>query len=263
MGDTERVDVATFDDYAVRTGIDVPGDADQRWWDEVVPDLLRERITRGDFDALVVDEAQDFADSWWRPLLAVFAGEQLLFVAKDDQQTVFAGRGGAVPVDATTVILDENLRNTTQIASVFGPLEASPMRYRGGEGPPVLYVPCPTEQAHAAADREVQRLVDAGYADGRIALLTTYHRHDYHRAAQERRGKDFHWEGYWSGDETFYSTVMGFKGLERPVVVLAVDGFHDGVGRDVMYTGLSRARGRAMAHHQASSTGDCAGDDVR
>ena len=35
---------------------------------------------------------------------------------------------------------------------------------------------------------------------------------------------------------------MGFKGLERPVVVLAVDGFHEGVARDVMYAGLSRAR---------------------
>ncbi len=35
---------------------------------------------------------------------------------------------------------------------------------------------------------------------------------------------------------------MGFEGLERPVVVLAVDGFHEGVARDVMYAGLSRAR---------------------
>ncbi len=35
---------------------------------------------------------------------------------------------------------------------------------------------------------------------------------------------------------------MGFKGFDRPVVVLAVDGFREGVARDVMYAGLSRAR---------------------
>jgi ATP-dependent exoDNAse (exonuclease V) alpha subunit len=35
---------------------------------------------------------------------------------------------------------------------------------------------------------------------------------------------------------------MGFKGLERPAIVLAVDGFHPDVAREVMYVGLSRAR---------------------
>ena len=63
-----------------------------------------------------------------------------------------------------------------------------------------------------------------------------------HRRIEAQLGKDGHWDGFWLDDEVFYATVMGFKGLERPVVVLAVDGFHDGVARDVMYTGMSRAR---------------------
>ena len=47
----------------------------------------------------------------------------------------------------------------------------------------------------------------------------------------------------WDSDDVFYSTVAGFKGLERPAVVLVVDGFHDDLDpRNVLYTGMSRAR---------------------
>ena len=41
----------------------------------------------------------------------------------------------------------------------------------------------------------------------------------------------------------FYGHVLGFKGLERTVVVLAVNGFREAdLARKLLYTGLSRAR---------------------
>lgn len=41
----------------------------------------------------------------------------------------------------------------------------------------------------------------------------------------------------------FYGHVLGFKGLERPVVVLAVNGFREVEGaKEMLYVGLSRAR---------------------
>ncbi|WP_278236062.1 ATP-binding domain-containing protein [Isoptericola sp. AK164] len=41
----------------------------------------------------------------------------------------------------------------------------------------------------------------------------------------------------------FYGHVLGFKGLERSVVVLAVNGVRDlERAREMLYTGLSRAR---------------------
>jgi hypothetical protein len=51
-----------------------------------------------------------------------------------------------------------------------------------------------------------------------------------------------YWNELWATDDVFYFTVAGFKGLERPVVVLAIDGFHAGADpRSVLYTGMSRA----------------------
>ena len=39
----------------------------------------------------------------------------------------------------------------------------------------------------------------------------------------------------------------GFKGLERPVVVLAIDGFHEDSDQDdVLYVGMSRARDKLV-----------------
>lgn len=55
---------------------------------------------------------------------------------------------------------------------------------------------------------------------------------------------------------------MGFKGLERPVVVLAVDGFHENVARDVMYTGMSRARDQLVVVGDLEQIRHACGDEV-
>jgi superfamily I DNA/RNA helicase len=61
-----------------------------------------------------------------------------------------------------------------------------------------------------------------------------------------------HWDSLWTNEDVFYCTVGGFKGLERPVVVLAIDGFHDDSDKDdVLYVGMSRARDKlvVVANH--------------
>jgi superfamily I DNA and RNA helicase len=136
------------------------------------------------------------------------------------------------------------------------------MRFRGGEGPPVRFVSCAQESAHDVADSVVEELLERGHAPGSIAVLTTGHRHTYHRQAEEQLQKHGYWDGFWLDDEVFYGTVMGFKGLERPVVVLAVDGFHDGVARNVMYAGLSRARDELVVCGDPAAIREVVGKEV-
>jgi superfamily I DNA/RNA helicase len=131
----------------------VPESPDQAWWEVTLPQLAAELVEPA-YDALVVDEAQDFADSWW-PLLLASLRESRMLVAGDEQQTVFANRRGAPDVELHAITLDENVRNTTQIASVFNPLASERMRFRGGEGPPVRFVSCAQESAHDVADSVV------------------------------------------------------------------------------------------------------------
>jgi hypothetical protein len=100
------------------------------------------------FDAIVVDEAQDFADAWWDPLLAALSDEEAggMYVFTDEGQRVFS-RHGSPPVPPVPLVLDHNLRNTRQIANGFQPLVDLPMRFLGGEGPAVRFVACAGQEA--------------------------------------------------------------------------------------------------------------------
>ncbi len=85
------------------------------------------------FDAFVVDEAQDFADSWWTPLLALRCVTRRpagCYVYSDENQRIFA-RFGRPPVPLVPLVLDHNLRNTKQIYEAFGPLAPTRMTRAG------------------------------------------------------------------------------------------------------------------------------------
>jgi hypothetical protein len=256
-----RITVSTYSKYGIGLGVDVPPGASQEWWDETLPGLMAGLVTPR-FDALVVDEVQDFADSWWPSLLGSLR-EQRIFVAGDERQSVFPGRRGAIPLPMVEMTLDANLRNTREIADVFNPIAGvRRMRLLGGSGVPVRFVPCATADVYDVGQAEVERLLEEGYPEGDVALLTTRHQHPYHKAVEQQLGKPGYWEGFWLTDEVFYATVMGFKGLERPAVVLAVDDFHDGVARDVMYAGLSRARDRLVVVGDLETIRAATGDEV-
>jgi ATP-dependent exoDNAse (exonuclease V) beta subunit len=63
------------------------------------------------------------------------------------------------------------------------------------------------------------------------------------QAERQAEGQDAYWATYWQNDDLFYGHVLGFKGLERPAVVLAVNGFRDEArAKEMLYVGLSRAR---------------------
>ena len=201
------------------------------------------------FTAFVIDEAQDFADSWWTALLTSAASDSFrLACFRDDEQSVFSDRKGRPDLPLTPLVLDENLRNAKQIVDTFRPLLTSPVTAMGGDGFPVQYVPCEPDDdmgnanVISMADTMVMALHDhGGWLPEHIALLTTKHRHPEQLLQAE--DKVAYWNGLWSDHTVFYSTVSGFKGLERPVVVLAVNGFHDGIDpRSVLYAGMSRAR---------------------
>lgn len=116
------------------------------------------------FDAVVVDEAQDFADEWWPAVLAALKDEDSggIYVYSDEGQRVFA-RFGQPPVPLVPLMLDQNLRNTKQIATTFGSLAPIRMKLFGGDGPSVRFVECATADAVEAGDDQVDALLDEGW----------------------------------------------------------------------------------------------------
>lgn len=222
-------------------------EATVQFWEHDLPEQMAELAAGLDagqrFDAVVVDEAQDFADAWWDPILAALRDEDSggVYVFSDEGQRVF-DRQGAPPIPLVPLVLDHNLRNTRQIATAFQPLVDHPMRFLGGDGPAVTFVACTAEEALGVGDDQVESLLEAGWRPEDVALLTTGSRHP-EQVARQAEGHDAYWDSFWDRDQVFYGHVLGFKGLERRAVVLVVNEqakFER--SRERLYVGLSRAR---------------------
>ena len=245
--------VGTFQDLASYLGVGEFGTRDNAtFWEEDLPRRMAELVADlpdgKKFDAIVVDEAQDFADLWWTPIMRCLRDEEKggLFVYSDENQRVFA-RFGRPPVPLVPLVLDHNLRNTKQIAETFVPLAPMRMYARGGDGPDVTFVPCAATEAIDVADDQVDPLLDEGWRPEDVALLTTGTRHPEQVALQESEGQDGYWRTFWDKDCVFYGHVLGCKGLERRVVVLCVnESTPKERARERLYVGLSRATDRLV-----------------
>ena len=248
-------------DEAVRTA------ETDRFWEHDLPQQMLELASTllpgHRFDSIVVDEAQDFADNWWDPLLASLRDPDAggIYVFNDEGQRVF-DRHGAPPVPLVPLVLDHNLRNTRQIATAFQPLVDHPMRFLGGDGPEVTFVPCPVAEAMDVGDDQVEALLDEGWRPEDVALLTTGSRHP-EQVERQREGNEKYWDSFWDVDQVFYGHVLGFKGLERRAVVVVVnelEAFER--SRERLYVGLSRARDQLIVCGDPAFVADVGGPDL-
>ncbi len=259
--------VGTFHAFGQQWGA-VDGDRqDSEFWEEKLPaemaNLAAELPDGKRYDAVIVDEAQDFADSWWTPVLRSLRDEEEggLFVYSDENQRIFA-RFGRPPVALVPLVLDHNLRNTKQIHQSFGPLAPSRMYSRGGEGPSVRFIACTGEEAIATADDAVDEFLDAGWEPRHIALLTTGHRHPVQLERTSFTDQEGYWSTYWD-DDVFYGHVLGCKGLERRAVVLCVNESGDrDRARERLYVGMSRATDELVVVGDPATVSAIGGDEV-
>ncbi len=102
------------------------GSRDDRFWDETVPDLLEHAVLMLDdrgtvvmYDAVVVDEAQDFAPKWWYSLTQCLlrTADSPLYAFLDPNQSL-RGEVKPPPVPLGKPFrLNKNCRNTRRIAA--------------------------------------------------------------------------------------------------------------------------------------------------
>jgi Nuclease-related domain len=217
------------------------------------------------FDSVVVDEAQDFAESWWTPLVGALRDEEHggLYAYSDEGQRVFA-RVGRPTVPLTPLVLDHNLRNTKEIFAAFAPLASARMYARGESGAAVRFVPAAAQDALGVADDEVVRMLDRGWQPDQVMLLTTGRRHP---VQVERTGEgddqERYWRTFWENDDVFYGHVLGCKGLERRAVVLCVnDSIVRDRARERLYVGMSRATDELVVVGDPDMIREVGGEEV-
>lgn len=259
--------VGLFHDLAKEWGAPAFSGGDESdYYEQVLPKALGELAHgRHDlFDAVVVDEAQDFGEHWWPSLLECLKDRERggICVFMDEDQRVFH-REASNPLPDKPFVLRKNFRNTKRIAQTFGSLSREEPRAKGMEGPRVRFIQCSSEEALSRADDAVDGLLDI-WEPGQVALLTTKQRHPIQREIVDNHGDDYYWEGYFAGEDVFYGTVAGFKGLERTAVVLAVNGFSvEARAKEMLYVGLSRARCQLVVVGDLDTIAAIGGEGVR
>ena len=175
--------VGTFHGIGKAWGAPDGSDDDSDFWESELPEIMlqlaNEQPTSNLYDAIVIDEAQDFADSWWPVVLACLKyDDDALYVFSDEGQRIFP-RFGDAPADLVTLVLDRNLRNTKQISQTFSTMAPNRMRTSTHEGPAVRFVPCSFDKALDEADDVVDQLIERG-------LAAVRHRRPGHRPTPSR-----------------------------------------------------------------------------
>jgi hypothetical protein len=235
---------------AHRAQLDLPsysGDAPQEYWSMDLPNALVEACGTlgGQFDDLIIDEAQDLTDDYLAALMCTLTDEDdaLVWIFLDDNQRVYDVEL-TVPREFRPFDLNINCRNTKEIHDEVVKL------YQGdlvpvSMGPPGREVEVVvTRDQPTAVARLIERLCGVDEVAPQDVVVLSSHALERSPVGQHPpRGFVYSLEGAPVGNCVRFGSIRGFKGLEAPVVILCELEDLDGRTADQqLYVGMSRAK---------------------
>lgn len=230
-----------------------PGTGDNHRFDVQMPyalalsaDVLEER-----FDALVVDEAQDFSDEYWLGLEMLLRDQENshLYIFIDENQALYP-RKAKLPVEDEPFYLTNNCRNTVPIHeagySFYQGITIDPPELLGQD---VIWTGLDKveTQADAVAKRVHQWVHVEGLKPEEVAVLVAKRPKGFLYAQlmerAEAAGAEWAFEAHGKAKYVLVDTVARFKGLEAHAVVLWVgDEVVDEAHWETLYVGTTRAK---------------------
>lgn len=223
-------------------------------WDVLKPFALAlaAEILDEKFDAVVIDEGQDFKDEYWLSIGMLFADEAngYFYVFFDDNQLLYH-LSADFPILEPPFLLTVNCRNTEVIHN---------LAYRFYKGDPIDPPITPGREIEyiAAANIEnqatkihalIQELLGKeGVSSSQIVVLIESRRHRALNGLLTTKPlpKPYSWSSsYHHGieDQVAVETIYRFKGLESDIVILwGIDCLDKEADREVLYVATSRAK---------------------
>jgi hypothetical protein len=228
-----------------------PGEAPPEYFDDELPDALIDAIDvlGGQYDALIIDEAQDLHDNWFATLQITLREESraAIWLFMDDNQRVY-GEGFTVPDDYMSFELTVNCRNTQAIHREVMKLYEGQIvpEVRGPPGRPVELFH--TDDQPTTVAGVIERLCGAEEILPQDVVVLSSHGRENSEVAgglpgryalTPERGK--------LGNYVQFSSIRAFKGLESPVVILCeLEDLDEATYAQQLYVGLSRARNHCV-----------------
>lgn len=249
----DNLTTASFHDFArsiiepAGYGWNPPGNpTEQReFYEEIVPEQLEAagHALEAKYDALIVDEGQDFHPLWWMALQSVLTPNAKLFLFADPSQNLY-GRDFEIPTDVFDELppypfhLTYNCRNAREIAHWLNDRFecsslASPTLPVSGNDVTEHTWTTPAEQEQQLSKAWVE-LKKRGVPSSQVAILSPYR-------PEKSAGIRALTAAFPEADFTT-STISGFKGLQAPFVFLVDMNTGEFASRqDLWYVGATRA----------------------
>lgn len=230
---------------ASEAGLVIPQMRDQQWWEVQAPELILEAClkTEVSFDAIVVDEAQDFAPSWLEALrcLSGSRADAPFFAFADLKQDLWRRSWLTQTEFPIAFELTRNLRNTHPIAEKVAAVIGTEVRPpRGVEGPPPKWREARnSKRLDIDVIAVVEKLIDEGFGPNSLVVLCSSHA--LVQILREHSVGPYSF-GRWGGRGIPVETIARFKGMESEAIVLALDDGESEIDQTSAYVGLSRPR---------------------
>ena len=263
--------------WAAKAGIDLPNPdgANQRqqpedFFNVQLPEYLLQalEVVPDRFDAIVVDEGQDFFADWWAVLLLCLqdAEKGILYIFYDQNQNIWNDKAD-FPLELEPFTLTENLRNTRQIHQLLaGYFEGEDYNAAGPEGSAVEYIETDKAADTVALQSVLAELVKKITGKEKVKtsdiVILTGKRRDNSllSGVTELAGCPLTTRTDSAG--IVFTSIRRFKGMERAVVILIeldelveenclLDGLKSRLSNEIdphslaqglLYVGLSRAQ---------------------
>jgi hypothetical protein len=230
---------------ARKAGLALPSAPSREWWENEAAEFLVEACASNEveFDAIVIDEGQDFAPSWIDALRCLLGSnsEAPFYVFADPRQELWGRNWATGPAWPFTHELTRNLRNTNPIAERVSAVFQSRERPSGVAGPAPIWRDLENPRnPEIDVMAVVERLIDEGFGPGNLLVLCA-------SAATAARLRSFtvgpYSFGQWNGRGIAVETIARFKGLDSEAIVLLLDQPADANAEKMLaYVGMSRAR---------------------
>lgn len=241
-------------ELANKAGIDTSRraqESDADYFNRRLPEALFDAVGRlpDRFDAIIVDESQDFDAAWWLPIQALLSDpdDGILYIFFDDNQALYE-RVLDFPIKTPPFTLTRNCRNTRQIHEAvmwFHQSEGKPECIGPDGEAPKLYQPDIGANERRIVEDLIDRLVKKEHVRPEdIAILTRHRRESTPFSTPPARSA---WAATWDLTDAISkvvcSTIHAFKGLERPVVIVCgLDNPDPLEEQKLLYVAFSRAR---------------------
>lgn len=216
-------------------------------YSDVLPKLLKEYLCKSCFcyDAIVVDEGQDFTSEAWEVISMLVAEDAPFYIFYDPDQNIFTKKLQLPDFRMPPVQLTKNCRNTKKIFEALKPYQstASAIMDSAPEGSDIhiLHGNC-----RKLLEQELEQLVMSDQVSPQDIVILGGHHLEHTSIGNDFRVGRFHIvsrQAILGTMEISYYTYMKYKGCEAKVVILLDVDESDArwSNKNGIYTAMSRA----------------------